>query len=60
MQTAKHYRGLLTVRVDTYQSCEQSKHKLSVWDFLRGMEVKNLPANAGDRVRGLLWEDPTC
>ena len=22
--------------------------------------VKNLPANAGTRVRALVWEDPTC
>ena len=30
------------------------------WDFPGGPVVKNLPANAGDRVRSLVWEDPKC
>ena len=25
-----------------------------------GSVRKNLPANAGDKVRYLIWEDPTC
>ena len=28
--------------------------------FLGGSVVRNLPANAGDTVRVLVWEDPTC
>ena len=30
------------------------------WDFPGGAVVKNLPANAGTRVRALVWKDPTC
>ena len=30
------------------------------WDFPGGAVVKNLPANAGDTVRSLVREDPTC
>ena len=30
------------------------------WGFPGGSVVKNLPANAGDRVRLLIWEDSTC
>ena len=29
-------------------------------DFSDGPVVKNLPANAGDAVRSLLWEDSIC
>ena len=29
-------------------------------DFPGGPMVKNLPANAGDWVRSLVWEDSTC
>ena len=29
-------------------------------DFPGGAVVKNPPANAGDMVRSLVWEDPTC
>ena len=29
-------------------------------DFPGGTVVKYLPANAGDTVRALVWEDPTC
>ena len=29
-------------------------------DFPGGTVVKNPPANAGDRVPSLVWEDPTC
>ena len=29
-------------------------------DFLGGPVVKNLPPNAGDAVRSLLWEDSVC
>ena len=28
--------------------------------FPGGTVVENLPANAGDTVRALVWEDPTC
>ena len=28
--------------------------------FPGGTVVKNLPANAGDTVRALVWEDATC
>ena len=28
--------------------------------FPGGTVVENLPANAGTRVRALVWEDPTC
>ena len=28
--------------------------------FLGGSMVKNLPANAGDKVQFLVQEDPTC
>ena len=28
--------------------------------FPDGPVVKNLPDNAGDRVRSLIWEDSTC
>ena len=28
--------------------------------FPGGAVVENLPANAGTRVRALVWEDPTC
>ena len=28
--------------------------------FPGGSVVKNPPANAGDTVRSLFWEDPTC
>ena len=28
--------------------------------FPGGSVVKNPPANAGDTVRSLIWEDPTC
>ena len=31
-----------------------------IWGLPGGSMVKNLPANAGDRVRLLIWEDPTC
>ena len=31
-----------------------------LWDFPGGSVVKNLPANAGDMVRSLVQEDPTC
>ena len=30
------------------------------WDLPGGPVVKNLPANAGDRVQSLVREDPTC
>ena len=29
-------------------------------DFPGGPVVKNPPCNAGDKVRSLVWEDPTC
>ena len=29
-------------------------------DFPGGAVAKNPPVNAGDRVRALVWEDPTC
>ena len=29
-------------------------------DFPGGAVVKNPPANAGDTVRALVWEYPTC
>ena len=29
-------------------------------DFPGGAVVMNPPANAGDRVQVLVWEDPTC
>ena len=29
-------------------------------DFSGGAVVENPPANAGDTVRALIWEDPTC
>ena len=29
-------------------------------DFPGGAMVKNPPANAGDTVRSLVWEDPPC
>ena len=28
--------------------------------FPGGTVVESLPANAGDTVRALVWEDPTC
>ena len=28
--------------------------------FPGGAVVESLPANAGTRVRALVWEDPTC
>ena len=28
--------------------------------FPGGAVVENLPANAGDTVQALVWEDPTC
>ena len=28
--------------------------------FPGGSVVKNQPANAGETVRSLIWEDPTC
>ena len=28
------------------------------WSFPGGSEVKNPPANAGDNVQSLIWEDP--
>ena len=33
--------------------------KMQRWGFPRGSVVKNPPANAGDMVRSLVWEDPT-
>ena len=34
--------------------------KMQGWGFPGGLVVKNPPANAGDLVRSLIWEDPTC
>ena len=34
--------------------------KSPVQGFPGGSVVKNPPANAGDMVRSLIWEDPTC
>ena len=33
--------------------------KMQRWGFPGGSVVKNPPANAGDMVRSLVWEDPT-
>jgi len=30
------------------------------WDFPGGPVVKNPPANAGDMVQSLIWEESTC
>ena len=35
-------------------------NKSAAWGFPGGAVVENLPANAGTRVRALVWEDPTC
>ena len=34
--------------------------KWNIRDFPGGTVVKNSPANAGDTVLSLVWEDPTC
>ena len=34
--------------------------KITPQGFPGGAVVENLPANAGTRVRALVWEDPTC
>ena len=35
-------------------------HKNQGEDFPGSTVVENPPANAGDMVRALVWEDPTC
>ena len=38
----------------------KKKKKKKIPDFPGGPVVSNSPANAGDKVRALVWEDSTC
>ena len=40
--------------------CFREFKKYVLSGFPGGAVVENLPANAGDMGRALVWEDPTC
>ena len=56
MNSAQRYRMFPPYRYTT----DVSNLKSTDRDFPGGAVVKNLPANAGDMVRTLVREDPTC
>ena len=43
------------------ETSPKTKSRAKIWlDFLGGTVDKNPPANAGDTVRSLVWDDSTC
>ena len=71
IQPLKAYSSVAFTRVvqSSQQSILEHSHqskkkrmdkKMCVGGFPGGAVVKNLPANAGDTVWSLAWDDPTC
>ena len=66
MNCNEEYPPLITTRESLHEDLEQpevsklikKQNKTALRDFPGGPVVKNPPANAGARVRSLLWEDP--
>ena len=57
------YAGVGADRKETGKNIKNIMQKKNIYNasgFPGGAVVKNLPANAGSRVRALVREDPTC